>query len=90
MRSIHVVYGAAWSGRAAHAHRLAVSRPDALVHEIGSRHDIPLLMNSRYRCSIAILQAGDESYARRRMDELARQVNMRLCAMTFEAAPMHL
>lgn len=90
MRSIHVVYGSAWSGRATRAHSLAVAQPESLVHEIGTEHDLAMIMNSRYRRCIAILQAGDETHARSRLRALAAAARTPLCDVTYEAAPLHL
>lgn len=90
MESIHVVYGSNWSGKSTRAHMLAVERKNALVHEIGSHEDLRLLAGSRYSHFIAILNAGDESHARTRMERLASKANVELCPMTFEAAPLHI
>jgi len=90
METIHVVYGSNWSGKSARAHSLAVERKNALVHEIGSHQDLKLLAGSRYSHCIAILNAGDESNARTRMQSLASKANIELCAMTFEAAPIQM
>lgn len=89
MDTIHVVYGSNWSGKSVRAHSLAVERQNALVHEIGSHQDLKLLAASRYRHCIAILNAGDESHARTRMQRLATMADVQLGRMTFEAAPLH-
>ncbi len=90
MDSIHVVYGSPWSGKTARAHNLAVERRNAFVHEIGNDQDVKLILGSRYRHCIAILNAGDETHARSTIERYASRANVELCRVTFEAAPMHI
>ncbi|MGN6549356.1 MAG: hypothetical protein ACTHJ3_05640, partial [Pararhizobium sp.] len=81
------VYGSNWSGKSVRAHHLAIERRNAFVHEIGGYNDLKLIAGSRYHHCIAVLNAGDESHARWRMERLASRAEVDLCPMTFEAAP---
>lgn len=90
METIHVVYGTPWSGKTARAHTLAVERLNAFVHEIGGDQDLRLIMGSRYRHCIAILNAGDETHARSTIERYASRANVDLCRLSYEAAPLHI
>lgn len=90
METIHVVYGTPWSGKTVHAHKLAVERRNAFVHEIGGDQDLKLIFGSRYRHCIAVLNAGDESHARSAMEKFASRADVKLCDTTYEAAPLHI
>jgi len=89
METIHVVYGEPRSEKCFRAHSLAVERLNAFVHEIDNDQDVKLILGSRYRHCIAILDAGDEVDARSMMASYAERVNVELCDVTFEQAPMH-
>ncbi|TPW30652.1 hypothetical protein [Pararhizobium mangrovi] len=88
METIHVVYGASRTGAAARAHSLAVERRTALVHEIDTDEDIRLILQSRYRQCIAVLDAGDEDHARSTMSRFAANAEIEMCPLTFEAVPI--
>jgi hypothetical protein len=86
MKSIHVVYGSAHSGKMARAHNLAVEQRNVFVHEVDWSEDIRLVLASRYDRCIAVLEAGDEENARAQLEQMAAAVHAKLCNVTFERA----
>jgi hypothetical protein len=89
MKSIHVIYGSASSGKMVRAHNLAVEQQNVFVHEIDRSEDVRLVLASHYDRCIAILEAGDEENARSQIEEMAAAARTTLCEVTFERAPLH-